>query len=211
MNLTASNPNASMTIIHAVWDGQPSFKLFPAELYSPYTEVIFDPRDRSMGVVSKEHKPKLMLLAKIDENGDPILRKASKVKSEEPYQLGRVQVDAFYEYFLANEADILAFVERHALNPDHEAFRHFFPLAHNPAGPAYTLGDEAKADPSFNSKVSTNDLIVSRVYQKVGEASLIEAPEPSEGPFISQVITAETATMALSDDELETTAHRQAA
>ena len=156
-----------MLIVSSTWGDKKSFQLIPVEESCPYVDVIFDPSTGILGVVNKQHKPKMQLVARMDDNGDPIPRKGRVVAGQDKHQVQRLMFDAFYEYTLDNADDIRTFVELHARNPQHPAFRQFF---------ADHGGKFEGLVPKFQSDV--REVVAASSDPEVDQALLIDMPAP---------------------------------
>jgi hypothetical protein len=107
-----------MLLISSTWDGQPTFKMIPACVEAPYSEVIFDPSSGTLAIVAKEKKQTLHMLPKLDETGDVVRLKVKKRENGKEYAETRVSMETFYEYFIEKKEEILDFVAHFAINAD---------------------------------------------------------------------------------------------
>jgi hypothetical protein len=127
----------TMMIYSSDWQGEKSFRMLPVHEDCPFNEVIFDPKQRVLAIISKDAKEKPQMLPKLNGNGQMIkIKGLSPAEAESPYHPNyveeRVMMDTYYEYYMDNMDDIHAFVTLMAVNADHDAFIH----ATNPATPA---------------------------------------------------------------------------
>lgn len=107
----------SMMLVSSSWSNSKTFKLIPVSEECPYNEVIFDPQQNVLALISKERKETLHMLPKLNEWGDPISMKIGKRNNGKDYAEQRVTLDTFYEYFLEERSDIEAFINYFAVNP----------------------------------------------------------------------------------------------
>ncbi len=121
-----SNVTPTMQVIEATWNGQISFKLVPAVNYAPFVECIFDPKEGFLGLILPHKAQKMVMVARLDENGDKMPKKGRGVNPNEP-QTQRVTVEHMFESYIEKPMDIEKFVHLHAINPQHPAFLHHFP------------------------------------------------------------------------------------
>ena len=182
-----------MLIVAASWrisetETLPTFKLIPTSVDCPYNEVIYDPQNRTLGIISKEHKPKLQFLARIDEIGN--VKYTPTRRNEEPQVMRqRTEVDTYYEYFIEQPADIIDFVEQLASNPDHVEFRRHFQDPNEYQGTV--------AEPGYSSQISgRGEYVPERSMPGVINPELIpdeplvaEALAPSQSPENQRPIT----------------------
>ena len=93
--------STGMLVCNAEWQGVPSFKMIALSNECPYNEIIFDPTNKVLAIISKEKKrtPQLM-------------------NSDELHIF-----DMYYEYFLEDKEDIMCVINRFAINPHHESLK----------------------------------------------------------------------------------------
>jgi hypothetical protein len=122
MNYNSNETNAvtsSMMIYAAEWQGVETFRMIPLNPNCPFNEVMYDPINKVLAVVSKDRKVKPQLLPKINEKGDTVVKGFNKDR-EPQYVQQRVLMDMYYEYYIENEKDIKDFVLGMSTNPNHE-------------------------------------------------------------------------------------------
>lgn len=106
-----------MILISSIWKDKTTFKMIPASLDCPYNEVIFDPEEKILAIVSKEKKDSYHMLPKLNEFGDPVEAKSGKrPQGRLPYAEQRVALETYYEYFIRNKKDITDFIEMFSSN-----------------------------------------------------------------------------------------------
>lgn len=111
----------NMMIYSAKWNDKDTFRMMPVTLDCPYNEVIFDPEQGVLAVVSKDQKEKPLMMPRINDRGDVI--PAKRANGEQGWQEQRVIMKAYYEYYLENESDIKAFIETFASNDTKAALK----------------------------------------------------------------------------------------
>jgi hypothetical protein len=88
----------------------------------PFVECIYVPDQKQLAIISTIQKDTFHLFPKLDDNGDTAIAKGRKVVGKN-YKEERKAIKTFYEYTLVNEDDIVAFVEKFAVNADTFPFR----------------------------------------------------------------------------------------
>jgi len=115
----------TMMMYSSDWQGQRSFRMLPVSESCPFNEVIFDPTQRVLAIISKDQKEKPQMLPKLNGNGQMIAIKGIKNDPSDPYQATYVEerqmMKAYYEYYLDQFEDIDKFIDMFAVNPDHSA------------------------------------------------------------------------------------------
>lgn len=106
----------SMLLITSTWGQGKTFKLIPLTEECAYNEVIFDPENKMLAIISKEKKESLHMLAKLNEYGDPIKMKIGRRENGKDYSEERKTLESFYEYYLEDINEIKNFLELIALN-----------------------------------------------------------------------------------------------
>jgi hypothetical protein len=116
MNTSVKN----MMIYSSKWNEKATFRMMPIDKDCPYNEAIFDPEQKVLAVVSKDNKDKPMMMPRLNDRGDLI--PAKRANGEQGWQEQRVVLAAYYEYYLEDINDIVAFVKRFAINDDSKVF-----------------------------------------------------------------------------------------
>ena len=108
----------SMTLIQSTLNGKPTFRLIPVDKDCPYNEMIFEPTDKLLAVVSKEKKNGFKMIAKLNELGDPqgLKTQSQRGVGKPPYAEQRVSTETYYEYHITSENDIRQMVNKFAEN-----------------------------------------------------------------------------------------------
>jgi hypothetical protein len=109
----------SMMIYHSKWQEKDSFRLLPVTKDCPFNEVIYNPNDKILAIISKDQKDKPQLLPKLNDRGEFIRNKAG---AHTPYQEERRIMPVYYEYYIEEMADIIEFINIFAINSSHPAF-----------------------------------------------------------------------------------------
>ena len=104
----------NMMIYSAKWNEKETFRMMPMTLDCPYNEVIYDPEQKVLAIVSKDQKEKPMMMPRLNDRGDLVA--AKRANGEQGWQEQRVLMKAYYEYYLEDMNDIKAFVETFASN-----------------------------------------------------------------------------------------------
>jgi hypothetical protein len=111
---------ANMAVYAAKWNEKPSFRMMSIHKDCPYNEAIFDPEQKILAVISKDSKDKPMMMPRLSDKGDIIPTK--RADGNQGWQEQRVVIPAYYEYYLEDINDIVAFVQRFAVNHDSKVF-----------------------------------------------------------------------------------------
>lgn len=116
MNSSVKN----MVVYSAKWNEKPTFRMMPVDKDCPFNEAIFDPEQKVLAIISKDSKDKPMMMPRINDKGDIIPTK--RADGKQGWQEQRVIIPAYYEYYIEDINDIVAFVQRFAVNDDSKAF-----------------------------------------------------------------------------------------
>lgn len=101
-------------IYAAKWNDKQTFRLMPINEDCIFNEAIFDPEQKVLAVISKDIKEKPMMMPRLNDRGDIIATK--RANGEQGWQEQRVIIDAYYEYYIEDMSDIIAFIKMFALN-----------------------------------------------------------------------------------------------
>lgn len=101
-------------IYAAKWNDKQTFRLMPLSEDCIFNEAIFDPEQKILAVISKNIKEKPMMMPRLNDRGDIIATK--RANSEQGWQEQRVIIDAYYEYYIEDISDIIAFIKMFAIN-----------------------------------------------------------------------------------------------
>ncbi len=112
-----------MMIYAAKWNDIDTFRMLPLTVDCPFNEAIYDPTEKVLAIISKDAKAKPMMMPKLSDKGMPIQIK--RPDGSLGLQEQRVVMDAYYEYYLSEKADIREFVENFSINPIHKDFQSF--------------------------------------------------------------------------------------
>jgi len=112
----------SMMIVACTWQEKPSFKLISISKDAPYNEIMYDPTERVLAIISKEFKGKPHLLPKLRGSGKAMFTKDIDEKGEKIQvpQYERVIMDIYYEYYIEDKRDMKALINILAINPEHK-------------------------------------------------------------------------------------------
>jgi len=114
----------SMLVYNTDWQGIKSFRMMPIDLQCPFNEVIYDPTTRVLAIISKEHKDKPQMFPKLDDKGNVIKKNNSSNKEEKSSLVEqRIIMDTYYEYYIDEHEDIIAFINYFANNNKHESLK----------------------------------------------------------------------------------------
>jgi hypothetical protein len=106
----------NMLVYSTDWYGKRTFRMLPISEDCPFNEVIFDPNTKVLAVISKQFKEKPHMFPKLNNAGQPMNGTGAHSSVLEE----RLVMDTYYEYYIDNIRDIKNFVERFAINDNHE-------------------------------------------------------------------------------------------
>ena len=91
--------NDSMILVQATWNDAQTFRTIPLNQECPFVEMIWEPEQKVLIVISKVTKTALHMLPKLDDNGDP-----TPVKSKRPngksFKEEKKAIETFQEYYV---------------------------------------------------------------------------------------------------------------
>ena len=102
------------------WNEKQTFRMLPTTIDCPFNEVIFDPEQKVLAVVSKDSKEKPMMMPRLNDRGD--LVQAKRANGEQGWQEQRVIMNSYYEYYIEDINDIVSFVKMFAVNDTAQVF-----------------------------------------------------------------------------------------
>lgn len=108
--------SSTMMLVTSNWGEKKTFKMLPITSACPYNEVIFDPEAKILAVISKDKKQSLHMLAKLNDNGDPIMLKVAKRENGKDYQEERKLLESYYEYYIQEPEEVKEFISLTAVN-----------------------------------------------------------------------------------------------
>ena len=117
----------SMLLVTGNYGPTVTFKLMPVSLDSPYIEAIFNPMAKVLAIIGTRKKDVFHMIERLDENGDPKMRKA-KITKDEPHQKQRVSVESYSEYYLTERDEIDDFITNIAVNHDSFDYKKYLDL-----------------------------------------------------------------------------------
>lgn len=82
----------------------------------PYIEIIFDPKNKILGVISKFVKQTIQSVTKLDNNGFPKETTNRKFREQFPFQQERLLMDTYHEYYIRDKKEIEDFLNIHVAN-----------------------------------------------------------------------------------------------
>ena len=114
----------NMLLVHAQMkdpqSGEPleSFSAIPITADCPYLEVMFDPRDNTLGIKGIHEVESIQYLTKLNNKGLPQINSDKHTQAMQPYAQERVFMTLPQEYYLRDEKEIEAFLNMVAVNKD---------------------------------------------------------------------------------------------
>lgn len=109
----------TMMIITSIWGNNKTFRLMRMDLSCPFTEGIYDPDSKVLVLISTEKKQSYHMLAKLDEQGDPLkLKKPRTSPGAKPFPEERKTLETYQEYYITEKKEIEAIVDLLAINKD---------------------------------------------------------------------------------------------
>lgn len=119
----------SMMLITSSWGEAKTFKMIPISSDCPYNEVIYDPVQHVLALISKERKQTMHMMAKLNEWGDIVPMKVGKRANGKDYAEERKTLETYYEYFVEVPQEIEAIVNYFASNADEFNYKAFMTKA----------------------------------------------------------------------------------
>lgn len=119
--MTTPYTKNNMMVYHADWNETKTFKLLPITPDCPFNEVIYDPEQKILAIISKDTKEKPVMLPKLDDKGDTIIRKIPSKTSNNAFLQERRIVPMYFEYYITDKEDIKEFIKIFSVNLDHTA------------------------------------------------------------------------------------------
>lgn len=118
------NMNQNMLIVTDSWRNTRTFKMIPVNKECPYNECIFDPANKVLAIVSKEHKENVHMLPVLDSFGR-VNRDLPRTLREQglEYKQERLMMDTYYEYFIRDKEEIQNFVNTFGVNSSSYSFQ----------------------------------------------------------------------------------------
>jgi hypothetical protein len=96
--------------------------MIPASNDSPYLDVVYNKDKKALEITSTYKRNEYAMFAKVNENGDPELRKSPKEDPETGEKTvikqERKLAEQLQKYFILDQAEIIAFVQFFAVNAD---------------------------------------------------------------------------------------------
>jgi hypothetical protein len=116
----------NMMLVTSSFRNAKSFTMIPVSNDSPYVEAMYDPASGILAVISKVMKQSYHMVAKLDEDGQPIRLKTPNPQSGKTVKEERRLVDTFSEFYLADALDIEQFIHLFAINASTFDYKAFF-------------------------------------------------------------------------------------
>jgi hypothetical protein len=114
----------NMLLVHAQMkdpqSGEPleSFSAIPIDKDCPYLEVMFDPRDNTLGIKGIHQIESIQYLTKLNNKGLPQVNGDRNTQAFQPYAQERKFMKLPQEYYLRDEKEIGTFLKMVAVNKD---------------------------------------------------------------------------------------------
>lgn len=100
------------------WYGSKTFRLMPLTTDCPFNEAIYDPNTKVLAIIGKTQVEKPVMLPKLNDKGETILVKGSN-PAQPRYVEERRILNTFTEYYMDVAEDVMDFITRHVVNPEH--------------------------------------------------------------------------------------------
>jgi len=95
-----------------------NFTGMPMDNTCPFTELIFDPTNKILGIIGTIKKDSFHWITRYDENGLPKPNKNKSMLQAQPFQQQRILINSFHEYYIRDVKEIQTFLEMYAFNKD---------------------------------------------------------------------------------------------
>lgn len=115
--MTTPSSFNSMMAVRSIWGQNRTFRLFPVDGACPYVECIYDPETKILVVISTNKKQSYHMLPVLDDNGDPVPSKRSRMNGKQMREERRM-VDTYQEYYLVVNEEIYDFLDKVSINKD---------------------------------------------------------------------------------------------
>ena len=115
----------NMMLVTSSFRNAKSFTMIPVSIDSPYVEAMYDPASGILAVISKVLKQSYHMVAKLDDDGQPIKLKTPNPQTGKMVKEERRLVDTFSEFYLSDALDIEQLIHLFAINAatfDYKAF-----------------------------------------------------------------------------------------
>jgi len=116
----------NMMLVASSFRNAKSFTMIPVSIDSPYVEAMYDPASSILAVISKVLKQSYHMVAKLDEDGQPIKLKNPNPQTGKTVKEERRLVDTFSEFYLSDPLDIEQFIHLFAINATTFDYKAFF-------------------------------------------------------------------------------------
>lgn len=157
--MNKENSLQSMMVFKADWKGQATFRMLPVVKDCPFTEVLYDPEQNVLAIISTNHIPKYQMLPKLNGRGELTTYKTKNEKGDNV--VGQAQersiVESYYEYYIEDKKDIAYFLDVFAINPEHPVLA----MAKTPV-----VGKPASKKPEMSIKPKTAKTSKKKVEKK---------------------------------------------
>jgi len=107
----------SMMLITSSWGEKKTFRLMPIDLNCPFTEGIYDPDGKVLVMISKDKKESFHMLAKLDEQGDPLKLKRPRANMK-PFPEERKTLETYQEHYISETKEIEQVISMFAVNKE---------------------------------------------------------------------------------------------
>jgi hypothetical protein len=107
----------SMMLITSSWGEKKTFRLMPIDLNCPFTEGIYDPDGKVLVMISKDKKESFHMLAKLDEQGDPLKLKRPRANMK-PFPEERKALETYQEHYISETKEIEQVISMFAVNKE---------------------------------------------------------------------------------------------
>ena len=116
----------NMMLVNSSFRNAKSFTMIPVSSDSPYVEAMFDPTSSILAVISKVMKQSYHMVAKLDDDGQPMRLKTPNPQTGKTVKEERRLVDTFSEFYLSDKLDIKDFINIFAINAESFDYESFF-------------------------------------------------------------------------------------
>jgi len=97
---------------------QKNFVGIPIDESCPFIELVFDPENKVLGIVSKHRKPQFHFVQKLDSNGMPKVNNNKAMREQQPFAQERLLLETYHEYYIRNADEIQSFLDMYVFNKD---------------------------------------------------------------------------------------------
>jgi len=103
-----------------------TFTGIPVNNDCPFIEIVFDPKNQVLGIISKHSKPMFQWIPRVTEDGLNVpVKNKSALASGIVHQQQRITMDTYHEYYIRSQKEVEAFLNAFAINTEFDYKKYF--------------------------------------------------------------------------------------